>query len=192
MRILFSISFLILLSSCKQETIIEKDKPQKTKVSDVEIHGVINSICISKNDSTKTNYVTEDLSPLNERELFVLTKMDTLLSKEDVEFIKEQNDNRKKFKLNQQLIENKVIPIDSLRKMRDDKTQKINFWERFTEKYHEKSLMSISLAVFSKDKKIAIVTTSRICATCINRETSIYRKIKGRWKYVMPVLIAQT
>ncbi len=158
MRKLISISTIFLLLSCKQEA--------KTEVTDFEIYEVIN------------------LMLLNESEILALEKLNLGISKSDVKFIQLQNKNRSTFKLNQKLLENSIsISRDTLTRMKQTNLE-LSFWKRFIEKYHEKELFSISLPLFSKDKNTALVSTSFICATCLNSETMIYRKVNGKWKLI--------
>lgn len=165
---LISISFIFLFTFFENET--------KTGTSDVDVYEVINYVSETRNKTPKNKYISENLSLLNEKEL---ASISLIFSIKDLEFINEQNKKRLNFKLNQKLITNgTVIPNATLIQMKKNG----NLWEKFKKKYHEEKLLTISLPIFSKDKKSSLVTTSTICGTCINRETSVYKKVNGKWK----------
>jgi hypothetical protein len=158
------------------------------KINNQDIYEVINSFLKDRG----SKYITENRMLLNDNELIEIKNLDTLFSKNDVEFIKVQNIQRESFILNEKFTKGfTVISLDSLQRMRDDKTQKVNFWTSFNEKYHQKELLTVSLPLFSIDKNIAIITTNTICSTCINSTTWVYKRINGEWKIYSPIFNVQ-
>jgi len=85
-----------------------------------------------------------------------LETMDSVFSKADVEFLSQQFSNLKASKIDlEKLNSPKLISSDSLQGFGDNWTKK--FWENFENKYHDNLYHSVSIPLFSKDYKKAII-----------------------------------
>ena len=175
--------FLIIISfiSCEEKKAISRNL-----VPDKEVYDIINFII--KNEFSKSNnnskYLSEEFPMiLPDNEYFGIEKMDTIFSKSDVEFMKLQISKRYEFRIERNLIQNKVvIPFDSINKLRiSEKSDQ--FWKRFQIKYDARKFDGISLPLFSVDYKTVIISYGHHCGSlCGSGETSIYRRVNGHWK----------
>ena len=187
--ILTIICFLII--SCKKNETVEKSKTDEKKVSikkklvsEKEIYEVINVVLGSLNydELSNSNYVTEDvLMKYNFRENDY--KLDTIFTQKDIQFIRKQFNEVENFRLNQNLLTNKVtIPRDTLAKFQNSKRGKPNFWINYTKKYGNKGFYTIGLPLFSLDRKTVIIISGFHCGgLCGVGTTEIYKKVNGKW-----------
>lgn len=189
-KILFLlIPFLIL--SCKKNENIPGVQLENKLVSEKEIYEVLISVLgtTSKDRLMSTNYITEDISMkfievepafLGERSL------DTFFTPKDIDFIKKQIKTINNFKLKQELLEGKiVIPSDTLAKFQTNKNGKGTFWDNYTRKYGNNCFYSISLPLFSLDRKTVITISSINCGSLGGGgATEVYRKTNGKWMLI--------
>jgi hypothetical protein len=188
---IISILIIFLLFSCKQKESVNEIKTEKELVTELELYEVINFMlpAIKSNNQMNSNYVTEDVMMKivsKENNYLELDKMDSLFTKNDAEFIKKQLKGIDKFKLKQKLMLDKIIiPSDTLSKFQNNKINSLGFWENYRQKYGNKGFHTISLPLFSLDKKTVIITIGFHCGgLCGGGATEIYKKINGKWTLI--------
>jgi len=106
-----------------------------------------------------------------------ITRLDSIFTKEDLDFIFRQNLNSNNFKQGQYLKGKDLISGDTLLKL-----YHLEFWDEFNKRYGKGGFCSISLPIFSKNKDIVIIKYSssrgRLNAS---GGTFIYKKAGGIW-----------
>jgi hypothetical protein len=118
---------------------------------------------------------------LSEEDSLLILKLDSIFSKEDLNFIFKQNNNSLNFNL-KEFVRNKVlIPYDTISKFNPD-----DFWNDYHKKFGNKGFCSISLPLFSKDFTTAIIKYSIHCGRLNGGGgTFIFKKIGSNWIKVM-------
>jgi hypothetical protein len=176
--------------SCQQNSKTEKVVINKQIVSDKEIYAFINEIMPyekSKDISYCNKIVDTDPSLSKTSEEFI-KGIDTIFSKQDLKFIIEQTKYEEDFKLNEKLLKNKiVISGDTLSKFTQGRNEdgRSQFWDKYHSKFGPGGFCSITLPLFSIDKKTVLVTTGMHCGRlCGEGGSYIYRKINGKWELV--------
>jgi len=106
-----------------------------------------------------------------------IIKLDSIFTKEDLDFIFKQNLNSNSYKHDQCLKGKTLIPGDTLSKF-----DLFEFWNEFNMRYGKGGFCSISMPIFSKNKDIVIIRYSyskgRLNAS---GGTFIYKKSGNRW-----------
>jgi hypothetical protein len=164
MKQLLVISTVFLFLSCMKN---DKNiyKVQNDQISDTEIYEVINFIIDSSYSEciNTTKYLTEDeeFSRTMNRNLERIKELDTIFSKQDIEFIYKQATKVDQFHLNQKLVLRKtVIPSDSLKLLITDKYNSQIYRDNYQKKYGTNKLVSTALPLFSLDRNTVIISTS--------------------------------
>lgn len=119
---------------------------------------------------------------LRAEDSLMIIKLDTLFSKDDLDFIFDQNRNSIYFNTGECLKNKLLISGDTLRKInrRDD------FWDEFHKRYGKDGFCIISLPLFSRNHNIVIIRYSRSNGR-LNASGGIfiYRKIANKWTKIM-------
>ncbi len=111
-----------------------------------------------------------------------IIKLDALFTKDDIDFIFNQNRTSIYFNISECLKNELLISGDTLRKInRSD-----NFWEEFHKRYGKDGFCIINLPLFSRNHNIVILRYSRSNGR-LNASGGIfiYRKIANKWTNIM-------
>ncbi len=112
----------------------------------------------------------------SEDSLKILT-LDTIFTKEDVNFIFQQNSNAIFYKHGDCLKVKMLISGDTL-----DKIKGNEFWPEFRKRYGRGGFCIIHVPLFSKDHSTVIVKYAHYCGRlCASGRTSIYKKKGDKW-----------
>jgi hypothetical protein len=113
---------------------------------------------------------------LEKEDSLKLIELDTIFSKQDLDFIFKQNNNAKYYQHN--CLENKTfISMDTLKKFNRE-----DFWTDFRRKYGQGGMNSISIPLFNCNRNILIVNCSHSCGgLCGSGGTYIFKKQKSKW-----------
>ena len=176
----------ILLFSCNGKT-----EKKNEKISEKEIYKFLNTLLITikeENIPVDSNYVSYDkvdVFKIIKNDKSLITEIDSIFSKNDLNFIKVQFKKNEKFELNQKLIANRVvIPRDTIIKF-----SKTDFWKSYYLEYGHRGFSKVSMPLFSIDKKTAIISLSFICGrTCGGVEIMIYKKVNGKWIFYKSIM----
>jgi hypothetical protein len=197
------IAFLI---SCKQKSASPEN--QFEEISDFSIYDVINSIVGNKSlcnffvtssgplnhggfalsqgaDTSKEGYLNFFALKMYEtglsRDSMGLQKMlDTLFTIEDIKFMLHQLQTDHNFKLKSEFMDGvKIYPSDSIQTLVKPKSWK----ELMKESSLSFAYCSVSLPLFSLDKSLVMVHTSRCSGEGFGSggETCVYKKRNGKW-----------
>ena len=180
MKKIILIFFLILNISCKNVTISEKvDKNHL--VSDREIYNFLDFI-LENEPTTITKCKNFNVS-----DLFIANPdLKKIFTDKDLIFINKQIKNENYFNLNSEYLINKnVIPQNELRRFLSESNDAEIFWRKLKNKYNAESYSSVSLPIFSKNKKIAIISTEFSCkgGLCGEGAIRVFIKVDGNWKF---------
>ena len=178
-RLIGFIFVVISLISCNRKPDI-KNEGYKQLVSDSIICDALNYFV--NNDSidefkySKRFVDKEVFCVLQNQDSLKLTKLDSIFTKEDLDFIFKQNRNAVYFK--HKYLKNKVlIPSDTLMKF-----GRREFWKEFHKRLGEGGFCSISMPLFSKKMNIVIIKYSYSCGRlCASGGTFIYKRINNKW-----------
>jgi len=190
MKNLLFILITVITFSCQQNAKVEKLAIKKQMVSDKEIYAFINEIMPyeENKDFSYCNKIADKNLMLMQTSKEFINGIDTIFSKKDLKFLIEQTKYEIDFKLNKKLLKNKiVISGDTIKKFTQgrNKDGRSQFWDKYHKKYGEGGFCSVTLPLFSIDRKTVLVTTSMNCGRlCGEGGTYIYRKINGKWELV--------
>jgi len=186
------ILYLILaisLISCKEEKLINKNL-----APDKEIYSIINFILKNelREKDSKNIYLSEEFPlAIPNNNYFGIEGLSEIFSEKDIEFMKLQLNKRYDFRINKNLIKNRiVISFDSLNELYKENEKSDKFWERFEKKYKAQKFDAISLPIFSVDFKTVMISYGKHCGSlCGSGKTAIYRKINGHWEQIKIISI---
>ena len=195
---IFSLLALILIFVSCQEKI------KKAEFRKKEIHLIDNRIindfleyCF-KNDSGIVKgckvVLDHDLSqaPLSEEELLSVDGLDSIFTKEDIDYIHKQNNIKDDFRLQKQYFKNSIIvsadTISSMIKKSKDKDGRSTlFWEEFYKKYGD-GFCTLSKPLFSKNHQIVIISSGYHCGgLCGGGGTYVLKKVNSDWKVIATI-----
>lgn len=138
--------------------------------------------------SEKKNEIAEPPPPSSEGIIYL--PGEGTFTKDDLEYIKIQIKTNSNFTLDTAKITSKVEFIETEKFQRFQKSQKNyvsakNYWKKFREEFGDKCLRNYSIPYFNKEKNICIVINSVSCGSLWGGgETSVYKKINGKWKVI--------
>ena len=172
------ILFLIINISCNHKTISEKIDENHI-VSDKEVYSFLSLILKNESKSITECRNENVIGLINEN--YELKKM---LTHKDLIFIKKQIKNDKKFNLNPEYLDGfNVISQKRIKKEFSESKSMCMFWKKFEKNYGTTSLFSISLPIFSLNKKIVIISTELLSKGGFGYNgIVVYLRTKGRWK----------
>lgn len=118
-----------------------------------------------------------------------LIRMDSIFSEEDVVFLYKQVAKGDSFKLNSDIIGERVlVSLDTILADAKGKTK----FQAFKDRYGGEGFCYITMPVFSKDYSYAIVRKGFACGNiCGEDETLIYKLIDGHWQLVYTLKSAE-
>ena len=116
-------------------------------------------------------------------------RMDSIFTKNDIEYMRLQLKEFKNFSLRPDLIQGKlVIPFDTLRAFHERGKNVNGFWELYRESFGRSGFCSVSMPLFSKDKKTVIVKIAMLCGNlCGTGQTNIYKLKNGKWLIIKTI-----
>lgn len=112
---------------------------------------------------------------------------DSTFTKDDLAFIKIQLKTNSNFNLDSNKINSKVEFIDAkkLKNLQENYASPDDYWKKFKIEFGDKCLRNYSIPYFNKEKSICIVITSISCGPLWGGgQTSIYKKINGKWEVI--------
>jgi len=169
-------------------TLIDNNFGNKVLVPESIVCETINNIL---NDSTISEFKHCDRfvdkvrwKTLSPDDSLQILKFDTIFSKDDLDFIFDQNSNSINFSVNECLKNKVLISGDILAEFnsRDD------FWVKFREKYGLGGFCTINLPLFSRNHSLVILKYS-YSAGRLNAYsgTFIFKKIANKWSRIICV-----
>ncbi|QOW11203.1 hypothetical protein Q73A0000_12975 [Kaistella flava (ex Peng et al. 2021)] len=138
--------------------------------------------------SEKKNEIIEPTPP-SSHGIIYLPENGTF-TKDDLAYIKIQIKTNSNFVLDTAKITSKVEFIDTEKFKKFQKSQEKylsvkDYWKKFREEFGDKCLRNYSIPYFNKEKNICIVINSISCGPLWGGgETSVYKKINGKWKVI--------
>jgi hypothetical protein len=184
----FLILFPIILISCSRNQKSNKGINQFGKESIGYVQLVPDSIVCETinylvNDGLKESFEGNrfidkpSYEVLESDDSLKLLELDTLFSKQDLEYIFKQNSNAKYYQLNKCLDNKTFISIDTLKKFNRE-----DFWTDFRRKYGQGGFNSISIPLFTCNRDIIIIQCSHSCGRlCGSGGTYIFKKQESKW-----------
>ncbi|ESU21248.1 hypothetical protein FCR2A7T_06750 [Flavobacterium cauense R2A-7] len=189
-----SIILILLITSCnnlrKNDNIEKTDnEPIQKKYQEIIpnklVYEFINNVLL------KENKIYQSCENLLNKNYFIdikgdstlISKIDTLFSKEDKDFIKAQYLNANNFVLDPKLIkEKKLIKLDTTINSKEDLKR---FWQNVNKKYN--CVGFIRVPIFNKKRDTVIVQVSYNCgAFCAEGATYIYKlNENNRWELLI-------
>ena len=163
------------------------EKKTSNEVTDADIYKIV-KILLNDMSSQQKLEGTNDWFIINELEtpFFVYEnpsfKLENYFSKEDIIAINKQISTRKKFILLQDSIKSKTLLskkiIDSFIDEKA-KNRRNTFLENYSKKYGNNFYQTISLPIFSKDKKTVLIDVSSFLG---GGQSILFKNIDGNWK----------
>ncbi len=118
---------------------------------------------------------------LNEEDSLKILELDSIFTKEDLDFIFRQNCNSIYYKHNECLKNKVLIPVDTLLKF-----NRWEFWDEFHKRFGKGGFSSISLPLFSKNQNIVIIKYSHSSGRLnASGGTFIFKKMDDKWVEIM-------
>jgi hypothetical protein len=179
--ILILISIFTLSCSKKSENKEKKavEKP-KMLVDKIIIYEFLNYNFSSENplfQNCKTILNQNPLPIFTESDSLALLKMNTIFSKDDIQYIFRQSEFSKHFRIEKKYLKNKkVIELDTAIVFGSNKIARETYWDEFNNTYYHNCI--INLPLFSMDKQTAIVKIGYQSECGIY----IYRKKDEKWQ----------
>lgn len=171
---------LITVISCNHKP-NTKSIENKSLVSDSLVYSTlnyfVNDTIIDEFKNCNRFIDSDGHKVLLEKDSLEILTLDSLFSREDLDFIFQQNLNSINFKLSDDLKGKTLIPGDTLLKFNHRE-----FWEEFRKRFGKGGFCSIGLPLFSKDLSIVIIKYSFICGPLDGSGgTFIYKKKGEKW-----------
>ena len=178
MKTIILIFLVIINISCNHKTVSEK-VDQNHIVSDKEVYSFLNVVLKKQSKSLTTCRNEHVLEFIKDNE-----ELESMFNAEDLVFVNKQIENEKKFALNSDyLSSSNVIPEKIINKLFIDSKNIDTFWLEFEKKYETQSYFSVSLPIFSSNKKTVIISTEILNRGGFGASgKTVYRKINGEWK----------
>ena len=102
----------------------------------------------------------------------------------DLKSFHEQMIPREQFVLNPGKLKIKTLSIDSLNNY-FSKNRDIDIWEYFRKKYNSRSMLIISLPLFSIDENTILISVNILCGgLCGGGYIYVFKKLNGKWTTV--------
>jgi hypothetical protein len=193
-KIGFIILILILIASCKKSRILNENQ-------ELQIYSLINNYLLDSLHSVDImarevmvfkhgNENFEDPPPPPGHDfdysdgLFTELIESKIIDSSDLKSFQEQMIPRKQFILNPLKLKIKTFSIDSLDTY-FSKNQDLDIWGYFRKKYNSRSMLIISLPLFSKDENSILVSVNIHCGgLCGGGYIYVFKKINGKWTTV--------
>ena len=178
MKKIVLIFFIIINISCNNKNLSEK-VDNNHMVSDKEIYTFL-YVVLEKQPKSINKCNNEDVLDFIEHN----NELKKMFSVKDLAFINKQIENEEKFEINSEYLTNyNIISEKTIDKKFSDSKNMISFWEEFEKEYGTQSYFSLSLPIFSLDKKTVIICTEVLHKGGFGASgTQVYRKINGKWK----------
>ncbi len=178
MKKIIIVYFLILNISCNHKTISEK-VDENHIVSDNEVYSFLNFI-LEKQSKTISKCRNENVIEL----ITENSELKKIFTDKDLIFIKKQTENENKFEINSEYLNNVNLVSQKKIKTLFSKSRDINiFWKKFEKEFGTESFFSVSLPIFSLNKKIVIINTEFNSKGGFGYGASeVYIKVNGEWK----------
>jgi hypothetical protein len=176
--------FLSIFTIACNEKIDSKEKKEAEKpqllVNKKIIYEFLNYNLSSENSLFENCESILNQNPLpifTERDSLALLKMNSIFSKDDIQYIFKQSKFSRQFRIEQKYIKNKkVIELDTSIVFGRNKIARETYWDEFNKSYYHNCI--INLPLFSLDKQSAIVKISYQAEDGIY----IYHKKDGKWQ----------
>lgn len=182
----------ILTLSCNEKIDnIDKQAAEKPRliVNKNIIYEFLNYNLSSENplfEHCETILSQNPLPILTERDSLALLKMNTIFSKDDIQYIFRQSEFSKHFRIEKKYLKNKkVIELDTAIVFGNNKIDRETYWDEFNNTYYHNCV--INLPLFSIDKQTAIVKIGYQSESGIY----IYRKQDGKWQVLKTISLVR-
>ncbi|CEJ71946.1 hypothetical protein BN1195_04300 [Chryseobacterium oranimense G311] len=185
----YIIFFLLIIISCKKNdsklTVVSKDHDLNLRYE--VLNQLIDSISFENNSyilvsTLRTVYLNKDENNDEPRPLGFVLEYDSVFSKNDSAYYKNQEKIVSDFRLDKTKICKKLryVTDEELHKL--DENRKSDFWTEFNKKFGGTCIRSFSVPFFNKDKTMCIVQSSTSCGYLNGSGyTAVYKKINGKW-----------
>lgn len=185
---------LLLLSSCNKnskEITIQTISPPKQLVDNKTIYEFLNYCLNNKSADFEfcDDIMNRDLLPyyiINE-DSAIVSELDTILNKNDIEFVLKQANYSPHFKLDPEYLKGKnIIALDTIKSFTVNNEVRSSYWENLHKRYG--SVCFIRMPLFSRDFKTAIVDIGIHCGTlCGEGGRYVYKKKEGKWVLIATI-----
>jgi hypothetical protein len=196
--------FFLLIISCKKNELKSEVIP-KDETLDLK-YEVLNQLIIDKekedslmlvNDNFKQDYVYNISSKkiyleTNIRDsdepppppgLGINLKYDSIFMQKDSAYYKQEE--KILFKFNRNKIKENLLYTNDEELYKIGQVKPQDFWTEFDRKYKNKCIRTYSVPFFNKSRTICIVQYSMSCGPLYGGgQTSLYKKINGKWKII--------
>jgi hypothetical protein len=147
------------------------------------------NIGLDKREFTKLNCFTQKYSTYITE--FIDLQPDTVLSKQDKNYMKSHIQNRPFLWDENKLINVWCLTPKELNELSKHSTD--NYWENYIKKYGKFGFHSFTKPIFNQDQNIVIIEHSGIGnGELASRDIYIFRKVKSKWKLVIAENILQS
>lgn len=189
MKLVYSIFTLtfIILSSCnkKAEKSVQNLEKPKMLVDKKTVYEFLNYNLSSENYIFKNCKSVLNRDPLpyfSESDSIAITKMDSIFSRKDIDFIFKQSKFSKYFSIEKEYLKGiEIVELDTIKAFSNDKLIRNAYWYETNNKYF--NLCTTNIPLFSLDKQIAIIKIG-----CDSQwGTFVYRKENGKWKLIATI-----
>jgi hypothetical protein len=180
---IFLFAIIGIFASCNSKSEV-KETPF---VTEKEIYEIVNDICKNldetsmKDEGQKYFYLIDNDSIYQDKTKNLVTSLNRYFSSEDMRFINQQIQLRKNFKYKKEFLNSKQVlsskTIEQLISKKDNNNRN-SFYELYEEKFGKKTFCSISVPLFSLDKKTVFVKVNRLHGGF----SLIYQKVNDKWQ----------
>jgi hypothetical protein len=187
----YIIFFLLIIISCKKNdsklTVIPKDQDLNLRYEVLNQLIDNDSISFEKNSyllvsTLRMVYLNEDKNNDEPRPLGFVLEYDSVFSKNDSAYYKNQEKIVSDFRLDKTKIHEKLRYVTNEELHKLDENRKSDFWTEFNKKFGSTCIRSFSVPFFNKDKTMCIVQSSTSCGYLNGSGyTAVYKKINGKW-----------
>ena len=186
----YTIQLILLLSllSCNDYS---KEFSSNSIIADTVVYNFINSILDDSTINLKScNKLLLDSTYRTEP--YSYTFLDSIVSREDIDFFNQQLKYINEFKLDPNRLPNKLLlsrnSLDSLNISLDSNKRYEMFWDSFHRQYGDGGFCNFNKPIFSKDNSLVIWTVGYQCGKlCGSGGTYIFKKEQNKWKLLMTI-----
>lgn len=176
---LFVIIGILIGCNSKSET------KETSSVSEKDIYEIVNDVCQNLDKTTKEEGQTYFYLLDNDSIYFGETRktrisLNNYFSKEDIQFIIKQIQLNDSFKFKNEFLNSKQVLHSKIisQLIVESKKSKNNFHELYKKKFGKKLFCSISVPLFSLDKKTAFVEINKMHGGF----SLLFKKVNGKWQ----------
>lgn len=193
-KIILIFLILILIVNCKESRILNENQESLTYslINDFlldSLHSadiIAREVMVFKHESENSDDPPPPpgLDFYYSDGLFLELIESKIIDSSDLKSFQKQMITKKQFILNPVKLKIKTLSIDSLDRY-ISKNPDIDFWEYFRKKYNSRSILIISLPLFSIDENTILITVNVHCGRlCGGGNIYVFKKIKGKWTTV--------